>query len=391
MKITLIPLLAVCAASAFARTPNYDESKVGPYTLEDPLVFVDGRKVASPADWEARRTEILGIFAREMYGVEPPAPEALVITQKSESVALGGFALRTVYGMSFRKDASGPSFDWTVWRSRYAKGKARPILLLNYDGSDCFEKKWAEVDNRTYVPLPYLIERGYAVVTARYTDVSPDVGNETAYTGVFDLWGKRDPARKDHTTALGAWAWALSRGRDLIGRLPELDAEKTILTGYSRLGKAALIAAARDTRFAVTVPVQTGGGGVPLAKRNFGENIGTEVKSFPHWYCRAYDKYADREDLLTFDQHLFVASIAPRKLLVLGYDEGWFDAKGEWLSCRAAAPVWKFLGKGTMPAVPFPDDYDLSAIGADFGYARRTEEHGIAAWDWARILDFAGR
>ena len=34
---------------------NYDESRIGPYALEDPLTFADGRKVRSAADWEARR------------------------------------------------------------------------------------------------------------------------------------------------------------------------------------------------------------------------------------------------------------------------------------------------------------------------------------------------
>ena len=33
---------------------NYDESRVEPYALEDPLSFADGRKVKSAADWERR-------------------------------------------------------------------------------------------------------------------------------------------------------------------------------------------------------------------------------------------------------------------------------------------------------------------------------------------------
>ena len=38
-------LLAIaCAIAAEARKPNYDERKAGSYTLEDPLVFADGRE-----------------------------------------------------------------------------------------------------------------------------------------------------------------------------------------------------------------------------------------------------------------------------------------------------------------------------------------------------------
>jgi hypothetical protein len=37
------------------------------------------------------------------------------------------------------------------------------------------------------------------------------------------------------------------------------------------------------------------------------------------------------------------------------------------------------------------DDYDLSAVGPRLGYVRRSEEHGISAYDWQWMLDFAER
>ena len=46
-----------------AKAPNYDESKVGPYTLEDPLTFADGTKLTSPDQWPRRRAEKHGIAA----------------------------------------------------------------------------------------------------------------------------------------------------------------------------------------------------------------------------------------------------------------------------------------------------------------------------------------
>ena len=44
---------------------------------------------------------------------------------------------------------------------------------------------------------------------------------------------------------------------------------------------------------------------------------------------------------------IVVAAIAPRPLLVQGFNSGWFDAKGEWLSCRAASLL--ILVKHTRP------------------------------------------
>ena len=410
---------------------NYDRSKVGEYALEDPLTFVDGRKVKTAEDWRERRAEILEIFAKEMYGVEPPKPEALVADLVAEKVTCDGYAIRRQYAMYFKQDRSGPCVNWFLWIPAAAKGPVPVISLLNYRGAHEFVKDddipvmtaWCRNDAHarnhrasaatrgllldqnnpgSIFPLQMILARGYAVMTACYCEVSPDpdynekppYGQKTfSYTGVFELWGPRDESRTDNITALGAWAWALSRGLDLAERIPELDAKRTVVTGCSRLGKSALIAAARDERFAVCVPNQCGGGGVCLAKRNYGESVKTEINAFSHWYCRAYDKYAEcPAKSLTFDQHLFLASIAPRAVLVEGMTASpWMDTEGEFLACRAAAPVWKFLGRGTMPDVDYPDDYSEAAIGRDFGYVRRPNEHGISGYDWNWMLNFADR
>ena len=424
------------ALGAFAdkpyREPNYDESKIPPYTLEDPLAFADGTKLTSPAQWPKRRAEILDIFAREMYGQPPPAPEAVVTeVWDVKTNALAGYCIRKQVKMWFRKDKTGPCVNWIVFVPRWAPKPVPVVSFLNYRGNHeiVFDEdipvptSWTRNDktNKGHVstpgsrgrmcdpnsasicPIQTILARGYALMSACYTEVSPDPDwtekdparrqDPFAYTGVFDLWPRRDESRTDNTTALGAWAWALSRGLDYAESDPDLDARRAVVTGCSRLGKAALIAAARDERFAVCVPNQTGGGGVPLAKRDYGENTSTENVMFTHWYCKAYRKYANEPwKTLTFDQHLLVAAVAPRALLVEGFDTSrWMHTKGEYLACRVAAPVWKFLGKGTMPDVPYPDNYSTAAIGESFGYVRRSEEHGISGYDWMWMLDFADR
>ena len=94
--------LAAAPLALLARPVNYDESKVAPYTLEDPLAFADGTKLASPADWPKRRAEILAIFAKEMYGVEPPPPEAVVTEIVESGATLAGLAVREQVRMWFR-------------------------------------------------------------------------------------------------------------------------------------------------------------------------------------------------------------------------------------------------------------------------------------------------
>ena len=128
-----------------------------------------------------------------------------------------------------------------------------------------------------------------------------------------------------------------------------------------------------------------------FSKCIFGENVATMTTMFTHWYCRAWRKYAKHEDQMPFDQHMFLACIAPRALLVEGFDQPWFDAKGEFLAVKAASPVREKLGKKGLPKVDFPADFDTSAIGPCLGYVRRSEGHGISAYDWTWMLDFADK
>ena len=403
---------------------NFDPAKISPYTLEDPLTFLDGRKVTTPEQWKQRRQEILTIFAKEMFGQQPPLPETVIIEKIEENQrTLTGFGLRSQYKMYFKADKSGPVIYWLVITPEHIKKPAPVIMFLNYGGNQTLlnDKQvvippspghWPKryritaargallaPESGYHFPIQTILSAGYAVVSACYKNISADPDCEEknpdfqqqnfAYRGVFELWGKRDESRTDNITALGAWAWTLSRGVDLVEKLPYLDAKKVTVTGCSRLGKTALLAAARDERFAVCVPIQCGGGGATLAKRDFGENVATQMQMFTHWYCKAYKKYErNPAKLLTFDQHLLIAAIAPRRLLIGGFEKPWFDTEGEFIACKAASPVWELLGKTGLPATNYPEAYDNSAIGKHLGYYRRIGVHGLAGFDWWQLLQF---
>ena len=440
-RIVLLALVLGLASAAYAQNitapqdsvpaVNYDKSLIRPYVLEDPLQFVDGSKVETTSDWERRRMEILDIFQHEMFGILPPA-SPVYLEELESGPTLSGFGLRKQVRMWFREDHTGPKIDWLIVLPAHVKGPVPSVILLNSFGNqsvladpeilltDCWLRNKPDIgiENfhatektrgfyvgeqfRSTFPVASILARGYALVTACYGEVSPDpervpdengvlMQDKFAYTGVFDLWGRRDPSKLDNTTSIMAWAWALMRGMDMIEKDPALDASKVVVTGASRLGKAALLAAAYDTRFPVAVPVQCGGGGIKLAKRNYGESIAAETFKFRHWYCRAYDKYANNEENMPFDQHLLVASIAPRAILVEGFGSPWFDTEGEYLSVKAADSVWKKLGYNGVQCDFWPDPYDTSAIGDRLGYVRRDQLHGISPIDWKWMLDFADK
>ena len=370
---------------------NYDEAKAGElgkdYALEDPLRFADGRKVGTAEDWAVRRREILGIFEREVYGRLPSKPDVMVFDVTSEKMSEDRFATTRVYRQYFRRDRTGPVIDWFVAVPRHSKGKVPVFLHLNYAG---LEKIAAKKTNHYDLPWDMLIANGYAFMSARYTQITGD-GEERGgfFNGVCELFGRRDPNAVDNPGSLIVWAWGLMRGLDLAERIPEIDAARNVVIGSSRLGKAALLAAAFDERFKVCIPNQTGAVGVQLMKRNYGESLKGQHVSLPHWYCSAVWKYEDDPRSQPFDQHLLLACVAPRNLLLECYHKKWFDPKGEWLAAKAASPVWEFLtGKGLGAAV-WPEPYSDELVKPPFGYVRRTECHGLSPYDWKWAIDFA--
>ena len=378
-------------------TYNADESAVGPYTLENPLQFIDGQPVRTAEDWRARRTEILSLFEREMYG-RVPGPCPVYLDSLGQGEAFSGFAVRKQVRMWFKEDRTGPGIDWLIVYPADAPRPVPTIIALNFYGNEAIEGGPGIFEKANLLsswPVDVILARGYALVTACYTDVSPDPESSAeqeglAFSGVFDLWP--DSGTPEGPRALGAWAWALMRGLDMIEQDPALDGSRTAVVGCSRLGKAALLAGAFDDRFAAVVLNQTGGGGVPLAKRDFGEHVLSETSRFKHWFAPAYARYAGCEaEKMPFDQHLLVSCIAPRPLLVEGFNKPWFDTHGEFLCLQAASPVWELLGVPGLPDVSWPDNFDTSAIGPCLGYVRRPYEHGISAWDWMWMLDFLDR
>lgn len=412
-------IVAVAAASlqGSVRRVNYDESKVGEYRLEDPLVRIDGSRLSGAADWAVRRREILSVLEREEYGRWPESPETLVVDKIEEGKSLLGEAHRQQFAMFFKADRSGPRIDWLLLTPAHAKGPVPVVIILNSHGNhelltddevhvhDAWMPKryakdkdadphraTAKTRGAVRWPIDMVLARGYAVLTACFQQgaADPDADEmpveEVRRSGCYPLW-----TDSEDIGTLIVWGWQLARGLDLAERQPSLDAKRSVVFGCSRLAKAALLAGAFDERFAVVAVCQSGGGGAPLWKRQFGENVDWMDQEFRHWYRKGFMKYVSNEQAMPFDQHLLLAAVAPRHLLIEGFNEPWYDTRGEYLACRAASLAWEFLGKPGLPAGGFPENYSEAAIGSHLGYARRGGSHGISGYDWKWLLDFADR
>jgi len=102
-------VLVLTSERQSARKLNYDESKVPPYTLPDPLVMASGAPVKTAQQWrQRRRPEILRLFETQVYGRMPGRPVHQRFEVKEvDRKALAGRATRKQVTIHFtdRKDA----------------------------------------------------------------------------------------------------------------------------------------------------------------------------------------------------------------------------------------------------------------------------------------------
>ena len=414
----LSPLVLAAAEPA---PPNYDESKVPPYTLPDPLVCADGTPVRDAKTWQTRRRpELLELFAREVYG-RTPSGRPRDMHWETTSVdrrALGGKATRKEITVWFTAKKDGPQMHLLVYQPNGA-GAPWPVFLgLNYFGNHCVNadpgitlaRAWMRtsaearvVDNRATEAtrgfhasrwnVEEVIARGYATATVYYGDLCPDNdhGLEEA-VGVMFRTGSVNQRAPDAWGSIGIWAWGLSRALDCLEGDRELDARRVAVHGHSRLGKTALWAGAQDERFALVISNNSGAGGAALARRIYGETVGiSNSRHSTPWYALNYRKYNDHESALPVDQHELLALIAPRPLHVgSAVEDRGADPKGEFLSVQAAEPVFRLFGKKGLGVADMPA-IDRPVLGDGLAYHVRAGGHDITLYDWKQYLDFADR
>jgi hypothetical protein len=418
MKYYVPVLLLICCAvnSTTAQTAakaNYDEAKMPAFTLPDPLLLANGKKIKDTAEWKQKqRPYLLQQFATHMYGKMPGKPQGLFFKHRYEdSTALGGKAICKQVTVFFNPKDTSARMEVLLYLPK-GKEKAPVFIGLNFAGNQTIhtdaniflstawiagDGAYKSVNNRATEasrgiqarrwPVDSLIANGYGLATAYYGDLEPDHPNgwKTGIRTTMQSALRTDPGQ---WSAIGAWAWGLSRMMDYLETEPGVDAHAVAVTGHSRLGKAALWAAANDTRFAMVIANESGEGGAALARRWYGETIESINTAFPHWFVSQFKKYNNHPELLPVDQHMLLALAAPRPLYVASAaDDQWADPKGEFLGAKNAGPVYALWGKpglgiSEMPPVDKP-------VGHIIRYHIRSGRHDMLPYDWTQFIQFA--
>src|SRR5688572_23145439 len=114
---------------------NYDESKVKPYQLPDPLVMMDGTPVRDARAWRARRAEILRLYETEIYGRIPAnTPKVSWQVTETDPQAREGASIRKRIVGTIGDGPDAPKINLTLHTPVQAKGAVPIILLVNFGG-----------------------------------------------------------------------------------------------------------------------------------------------------------------------------------------------------------------------------------------------------------------
>lgn len=167
--------------------------------------------------------------------------------------------------------------------------------------------------------------------------------------------------------------------------------------GHSRAGKATLLAGATDERISLTIPHQSGTGGVALNRHeptsSTGETVENIATTFPEWFNDYYPMFATDVSRFPIDQHHLVGLVAPRTLLATEStpeQDEWTNPDAARRSIRLASDVWELLGEESISrddvaqeGGSIPDD------APPVFHHRRDVGHRMTSGYWEAIYDFA--
>jgi dienelactone hydrolase len=335
--------------------PDFDAYPRNNY-LPEPLQFLNGKPVTA-ADWTARRTEIKHLFEKYDVGTFPPKGKIDKVTLIEETKGEGYFkrVVRLDYG-----PGSQASTEVTVI---VPSGNGPFPVLIGGTATS-------------------LLRRGYIACS---------------YTGTVDAPGNIGQLYPDYDFgSMGQTAYTVSRVVDYLLTMPQVDQARIAVTGYSRGGKMATIAAAWDDRIAAVIAGSTGVGGVvpwrQAGEYGMGEGIETTTRAFPIWFNQRLRFFAGHEDRLPVDANLLVALIAPRACLIeYGLNDQVSNTWGDEQTYYSALKVFQMLGQPDrvgllrVPGFHGANDVDATLDWLDIQFGRSTakwDNHFLFPWSY---------
>jgi hypothetical protein len=424
----------------FTPGPQFWRTGVGVYAPVDDLKMKDGTPVTTQEQWwTQRRPEIFKAVQEELYGKIPDASYWPDITW-----SLGTPTTGTANGVAYRQVAVTGTISTTTGGSNFVPYTPRNIPRLTFtvrvpQASFTAGKKvgmivtfggtgpWQYV--ASYTPgQPNNPDgtKGNGIGIAGFTNsqLQPDSGGQAMSSYIIGLINRGEWRKPDDWGALAAWSWGISRFIDYVegpgGDLLGVDAKRIGVQGHSRYGKAALVAAAYDTRILAAYPSSAGSLGTAPYRRHYGQDLANSSWDQEyHWMAGNFLKWGGpmvddgtgtgriapdgsgpgtylprRVALMSVEAHSVAALVAPRALMITGGNNGdaWQDPYGMFLTARDATPVWNLLGrKGLiLPEGVTKPVVDTEYLSGHVTFRYHTGGHTDAA-DWPTFAKFAAK
>ena len=289
--------------------------------LPDPFAWSDGKsgRVKTLADRECRRNEIKAEIENYELGKKPAPPKSIKATYS-------GGTLTVVV------NDNGGSLTLTSKISVPNGNGPFPVIIgMNSNTGSLSTNQFSG-----FIQVPFMHDQ-----CAQYSMNGQKNTNSPFY--------KLYPNLKQAGDYI-AWSWGVSRlidGLEQVKSQIHADMEHIGVTGCSYAGKMALFAGAFDERIALTIPQESGGGGINSWRVS--DTIGNVEKianTNYSWFMQALkNNFNGKASKLPYDHHELVAMIAPRAFFTLGNpDYEWLGDKSGYTSVMAALEVWKAMG-----------------------------------------------
>ena len=336
-----------------------------------------GTKITTADEFEAVKPKIQKLLQEEEYGFIPGKPDGISVEVLSEDKKFcAAKATLKKYKLTANYGTDSTSF---VFYSAVPNSKPEKMpTFVHINFSDAIPHK--------YQPTEEIIDRGCAVFTVYYQDVSTDNGDFENGCAKLLCPDRSDPHAPGK---IAIWSWAIMRVIDYVQTLDFYDPETLAVIGHSRLGKTTLLTAAFDERVKFACVNNSGASGDALSRGKVGENIRAITERFPFWFCPEYLKYQDREFDLPFDQHFLLALVAPRHLLCGTAEEDlWADPASQYLALTLTDPVYALYGSSGLVhgdvIAPCPSRY----ADGECCFHLREGSHYLGRYDWNSYIDF---
>lgn len=321
-------------------------------------------RCADLASWEEYKEELKELFLTEEYG---HLPKKLTPSIKAEEqgVNFAGKARWESVFFTFENNGKAHTVRAELILPKN-KTKIPVFLYISFSG---------DVPNK-YLPMEEILDNGFGVMTFDYQNVTSDDGDYS--NGLYGLFS--DNGQRCEFGKISLWSYMASICMDYLESRDEVDSDCVAVAGHSRLGKTAILTSVLDNRFALTCSNESGccGAAISRGKTDKNETIEDITRVFPWWFSEKYLKYVSNEDALPFDQHLLLAMVAPRPLMIGGaIEDVWADNEGQLLACKLASYAWSLYDK-----VGFVDSGSDTSIDGNVCFHIREGSHFMSRHDW---------